>query len=140
MTPIIRPFIEDDRAYITSTFLRSFVSTRPAIGGMEVPSPIIYEGEGSALNMLLETSAEVDVAVAPDDEDAILGYSVRHGDCLDYVYVSRQFRKSGVAKMLMRCLTPDATLFYSHITPEGRHLLKYLRGAVLNPYRFWEIP
>lgn len=139
MNPMIRPYRPDDRAYITSTFLRSFVATKPLVVGMEVPSAFIYEGEGAALSILLDTSAEVDVAVAPDDDDAIMGYSVRHGDCLDYVYVAREFRKSGIAKMLMRRLSPETIQFYSHITPEGRRLLRYLPGAALNPYRFWGV-
>jgi GNAT superfamily N-acetyltransferase len=130
----LRPFREDDRAYVTATMLRSFVESRPRFHGADVPSFALFAGEGAALDRVLGLS-DTWMLVTGEDDSAIAAYFVRHGDCLDYVYVSRELRRTGIAKRLVSDLRGIAR--YSHLTPIGKKLVKLLPGAVFDPYGFF---
>lgn len=138
---ITRPYRSDDHAYVTSTFLRSFVESRPRILGWELPARVIYEGEGDALGRLIDIGpADIVVAVAAEDDSAILGYSIQHEDCLDYVYVARECRRGGLAKELIAqaaITSLHGLSWYSHLTPDGQRLLRHLPSLRFNPYLFW---
>lgn len=133
---IARPYRPDDHAYVTSTFLRSFVESRPRVVGWELPARVIYDGEDAAINNMISSgAAQVDVMATEKDDAAILGYIIRHGNCLDYVYTKKDCRMGGVAKTLIAGL--PRLEWYSHITPDGQRLLRHLPGLRFNPYLFW---
>jgi GNAT superfamily N-acetyltransferase len=130
----LRPFREDDRAYVTATMLRSFVESRPRFHGADVPSFALFAGEGAALGRILGQPG-TQVLVAADDDSAIAAYVVRSGDCLHYAYTSRELRRTGVAKRLVSDLRGIAR--YSHLSPLGKKLVKLLPGAVFCPHAFF---
>lgn len=82
--------------------------------------------------LLAKPECEVRLAVLGDDYDCVLGFAVSRGDCLDYVHVHKDYRKTGVARSL--------TVFtdwqwISHLTRQGiSSWNKLAPNAKFNPF------
>lgn len=51
--------------------------------------------------VLADATTELRIACLPDDEDAILGWSVVSPPALHYVYVRKELRGNGIARALL---------------------------------------
>ena len=56
----------------------------------------------------------VRVCCLPDDEDAILGWSITEPDCVHYVYVRKELRRQGIASKLLDGFLSRDELVFSH--------------------------
>jgi len=62
--------------------------------------------------LLAKPDSLTKLAVASDDHDIVYGFSVSREDVLDYIYVGRDFRRSGIGTSLM----PPKVSIFTNIT------------------------
>lgn len=63
-------------------------------------------------NLMLKPDSLTRIAVLTDDQDVALGFSVSREDVLDYIHVHTDYRRNGIAKVLM----PEGIIAFTHIT------------------------
>lgn len=93
-----------------------------------------YENYPKFINNLLDKpDSLVRLAVLSDDHDVVLGFSISREDVLDYVHVHTDYRRLGIARLLL----PSGTTTFSHITAtaiaiwQGNPKYKHLK---FNPF------
>lgn len=94
--------------------------------GVALHPRLWIEAHSRLVDHLLESSV-VYVATLPDVPSEIVGWVVAADDVAHFCYVIPAARRCGVAR---RLLSPLGCSSASHMTPDGRHLLGYLRGVV----------
>lgn len=63
-------------------------------------------------NLLKKPDSIIRLAVLTDDQDVVLGFSVSREDVLDYIHVHNDYRRIGIARLLM----PKDITTFTHIT------------------------
>lgn len=129
---VIRPAIEDDRAFILATWLRgAYYGEFQASMEKDAFMKSYHELVEHALD---GPDAEVVVAALPQDPSVIIGYAVfkntRDGRVLHWVFVKSAFRRYGVAKLLLN----REIKFVSVLTRQGRKLKP--ADWLYNPFLF----
>jgi GNAT superfamily N-acetyltransferase len=105
---LLRPGRPDDRAYVARTWVADYRSSTFA----EWAGGSYYAGHNDSVTKCLDrSSVRVTVAHVPDDDSALLGFAVREGAVLHYVYVRADLRRLGIAKAM---LGSDMTVRYTH--------------------------
>lgn len=69
-------------------------------------------------NTLRRVNSMVRLAVITEDRDVVLGFSVSHGNVLDYVYVQKDQRRMGIGANLV----PHGIETISHLTKTGLNI------------------
>lgn len=115
---IIRDMVEEDRSLIMNSWLRSYRKS---------PDSNLYDTAFFAsyrpIAEYLLKRAQVKVVVPEGDENLILAYMVCEPGVLHWIYVKRDFRKQGIAKLLLKSqYTEDPVITFT--TPLGRKRLK----------------
>ena len=104
---VLRPMRDLDTAFIR----RTWVDSSKASYEGEYLGPLFYARKKAQVALTLaDPSVTITVAHVPDDEDAILGWSARRGDCLLYRYVRVEARRQGIGKALVG----DGIKAYAH--------------------------
>ncbi len=134
MSAVLRPAVEADIPFITSTWLRSFRRSKPM---RNVPGPDYYARQVPLVEGLIG-SATVIVATEPTTGE-ILGYLVAelHPTCsvAHWVHVKNTFRNLGIGGRLVGLLSGrKLPLFYTH-KQSSVHGLKLAKksGAIYAP-------
>lgn len=117
--------------YIKTKWMRSYRYNNDFI--RLIDSDCYYAAYGPFLvSILLRPHALVRVAVIAGDSDVMLGFSVIENETLHYVFVHKDFRKSGIGKKL----TPTMISSFTHITKLGLKLWPTKLGqAIFNPFQ-----
>lgn len=123
----IRDFVEADRAFIMSNWLKSYGRGRTA-SWSHLPVKRMQAGHRPFAEALLERS-RVRVLVRGTPE-AILGWCASEGGCLHFVYVRRRLRKTGLGSALVKDAGP--LRFFSHPTRAGLGFAKR-HGLIESP-------
>jgi hypothetical protein len=76
-----------------------------------------------------QTDCNIQIACLKDEPDVILGFSVYHGDCLDFVFVKPDWRRIGIANSLV----PENIKMVSGFTRVG-DIIRRKRGWNFNPW------
>lgn len=117
---------ETDRNFIFSTWKKGLKY------GNSVSSqdPKAFDRWSQDLISTTLKQATTTIAALKEDDDVILGYSVVRGDTIDWVFVKNLWRKIGIAKELLKHITPK---YVSRVTKPGETLrIKY--NLKLKPY------
>ena len=127
---IIRPFKEEDKNFILATWLPGLYH-----GGAwysEMPKDVFMKNYHGFLEQLLKHhNTEIKVSCLSSDHDVIIGYVVIAKDplALHWVYVKNDFRKIGVASMLI----PKDVKIATHVSKAGVVIMKK-KGWIYNPF------
>lgn len=117
----LRAFRDTDRRFIVHSWLKSFGGSRVAT----LVEPDAYYRDYRKLIERALSRSRVLVACQPDDDDAIIGWTVvepRNDRMLvHYVYVKHPFRRFGVAKTLLAPLI-DKPATYTHVNGSVRRM------------------
>lgn len=125
----VRPGVEDDKAFIMSTWLKGLRYGNDWFELIEATA--YYQKYHEAIERLLYfPDTEVKVACLKDSPDVILGYSVHTKDRFHWIFVKKSWRGIGIAKSLV----PDGIASVTHLTDTGRQLLKKYPKIVFNPF------
>lgn len=131
---VLREARDSDKAFLISSWLRSFAASKLAL---LADSDAYFQGYRPLVEAALSRS-RVLVACQKADPDAIVGWvAVEPGDVprLHYVYVKHPFRRFGIAKRLVAPLL-GAAVTYTHETPVLRRLT-VPKGWRYNPFAFF---
>lgn len=94
---LLRPMGEDDRNYVLSAFLNDFQRSKWA----KVVGGAYFTGHARLIQKLMD-HASVTLCVWKDSPDFIIGFAVSGpGAVVHYVYVRKDWREKGIAKMLL---------------------------------------
>lgn len=97
-----------------------------------IDSQSYYSTYRQAISKLLG-KATIRLAVLSEDHDIILGYSITRGSTLDYVFVSKPFRKAGIGKALI----PSNITVFTHITKIGEKIWhKHKTKYIFDPFNY----
>lgn len=124
-----RGYEANDKAFILATFLRglyygdNYYSQMPKNRFMECYHPFLE-------HLLDSPGIDIKVACLEDDKDIIVGYSMYTNTVLHWVFVKKQWRKIGVAKVLV----PEKLTACTHLTELGKQILKKKPGVYFDPY------
>lgn len=142
----IRPACETDTAYLSSTWLKAYLSGSGLSGRMdhaayfELHRPVVAD---------LLARCSVLVAHPEGDPDTILGFSVSEPTVLHWLYVRNAWRGNGIARQLLEAAgliqpSPMSTattaelagtrLVFTHWTDTAAHLMRRFKGLVYYPY------
>lgn len=127
----IRDYVEDDKSFVMSTFLRGIYYGNTWFE--MIPKDIFMNNYKYNVEAIVDNAKTViKVACMKDSPDVILGYSVVSGDfqTIHFVYVKKAWRKAGVGKSLV----PKHPQFASHMTEVGKQLLPKIKPCVFNPF------
>lgn len=111
----IRQARESDRRFVVNSWFQSY---RPHAG--DVGFDVYSKGHRAHIEDLFLACPPPAVAVAAEDPDTILGWSLSRGDHLHYVYVKQAFRRLGIGSLLV----PTGMKWYTFRTPAGLALAK----------------
>lgn len=102
---MIRPGRAADHPFVLNSWLKQH---RRSEAALFVPRQVFFERHHDLAERIL-ARAELRVAAAPDDEDAILGWLVCEagGAVVHYCYVKAPLRRLGIARLLMRGVPGD---------------------------------
>ena len=97
---ITRPARPADRNFILATWLRGQYYGNP--GFKLVPQDEFFKSYTSVVERILY-DPEIDITIASGNEDPnwIAGFAVRKQDALYWIHVKEDFRKKGIAKLLI---------------------------------------
>jgi hypothetical protein len=101
-TAIVRPFDNrGDAGFIFSTWSKGvyFSSFVPIL---TLKNNWFRDHYEHVKNLLQDTDTHIRVVAMSDSPDMILGYSVREGDMLEWIYVKEAYRRQGLAKLLLK--------------------------------------
>lgn len=120
--------------FVYATWLKSFHHSSPI--AKRIRSQIFYSYHQETLTEILERDAtKIYLAVAHDDDNVILGYLVTENDNIHFVYVKRDFRNFGVAKILAEAFGKDLnTVQFSHWTHDTDWICSKYPEMIYNPY------
>lgn len=131
---VLRPGEPDDLNFIRATWLRGY--KHASRFARPIPSEIYFRRHHEVVEAILRRpTTSVEIASHPDAPSVILGYLVREGDVVHYVYVKKPFRRFGIGRALMTPLL-GRPFFFTHLTSDGEAILAERRvDAVYDPYR-----
>lgn len=106
---------DDDRAFILSTWLRSYKGRGMSYG---VDADAYYAGERIVAERLLDAYGAT-IACADDDDDVIYGWVVADGQIVHYGYVKRELRHAGLEECLLSeaGVDPGKPATQTHLIP-----------------------
>lgn len=132
----IRNVTNEDVPFIFNSWLKSFRETGFMANG--ISNTVYYDGHHKIIQKILQRS-EIWVACDERYPDQIFGYAVAERIdgifVLHYVYVKHNFRKTGIAKVLLSMFKHDRdqASCCTHLTRlTDRFLMKY--NMFYNPY------
>lgn len=127
----IRDYRPEDRAFVTSTFLKGLYYGDSWFSLIEKTS--FMHNYSKVIEALIDKQAQVKVACLKDDSDVILGYSILSPNhrVIHFVFVKARWRKIGIA----RSLIPPKPIAITHLTKLGLSLLTKLDGCVFDPFK-----
>jgi GNAT superfamily N-acetyltransferase len=115
------------RNLIYATWLRSYEAS--SLMTKLVPREQFFAGHHKVLDGIFARDPQVRLAVLPADTEVVLGWLVREGAVVHYVYVKPAFRRYGIARAL---LGDEPWTTYTHHTYPLREIS--LAGKVFDPY------
>ena len=116
---VVRKAVQSDHVFIMDSWMRCLRKSPDS----NLPDCLFFPAYRAVAGKLLQTS-RVDVLVTPDNQDTILGYIVYdEPGAIHWIYIKRDFRENGLAKLLIARLTGPIVLTMS--TPLGRKKLRY---------------
>lgn len=129
---VVRDYKQEDKSFIMATFLRglyygdSWFSLIPKDIFMDKYKVVIE-------TLLVSPRVTIKVAVLPDDDNVILGYSIMSNDfqTVHWVFVKSVFRNKGIARSLL----PKYPTAVSHLSKLGLTLLTKFQNVVFDPFR-----
>lgn len=129
---IYRPASQGDRAFVWTSWLRSF-SGSPYAG--PIPMGAYWKAyERALLEVLGRSTVTVTVAANESDPGQIFGFAVTEAGCalptLHYVYTKQAFRRLGVARSLLSASGLSGPAFFTFRTPAGDAFLLSVLGSV----------
>ena len=81
--------------------------------------------------VLTSPGSVVRLAVLGDDSDVVLGFSVSHGDTMDYIHVHKDYRRKGIGTSLLFKSVDQIT----HVTKNGISFwTARCPNAIFNPF------
>lgn len=102
----VRNALPQDMPFIRASWFESYRKAKP-----KLPFEVYRSGMDSRITRLLARSV-TNVAFVEAVPSEIVGYSVREGDFVHWVYVKNDYRKQGVAAALcegVRCYTHECS-------------------------------
>ena len=131
---VLRPYCEDDRSFILSSWLKSYRGSEFA---QRLPADVYWSRYGHV--GVVEDSfmrSRVWVATLHEERTWIYGWAAVEGDLLHYVFVRREDRKAGIGRALMEAACPGAAcLRVSHVTSDFERLACGRSVEFVNPYQ-----
>lgn len=126
---VARGYQEGDKPLILSTWLKGLYYGDSWFS--LIPKDRFMKAYHAFLESLLEApGVEVKLAVFKDDPDVIVGYAVYTNTVLHYVFVKKSWRGKGLAKFVV----PEKLTAVTHLTDEGRQILKKHPGVFFDPF------
>ena len=101
-----------DAAFIFATWLRSLYFGSSFFRRIDKDT---YFDKYKLVVSALLAMATIKIACLSEDQDVVVGYAVYEGPVLHWVYVKKNWRKQGVARLLV----PDNINTFSHFTNVG---------------------
>ncbi len=126
---VIRDYTPDDRNFILATFLRGLFH-----GGFfwnEMPKPVFMLNYHAVLDKLLPNS-KIRLACDKTDPSVIYSYVITNKDetVLHWAFTKAAWRNIGLAKSL----TPVSIESVSHLTNQGRSILRKYPTLIFDPF------
>lgn len=115
---VVRKAVTSDYTFIMDSWMRCLRKSPDS----NLPDCLFFPAYRTVAAKLLQTST-CDVLVTPDNTDTILGYVVYDKGAVHWIYIKRDFRESGLAKLLLERIPGPLVLTMS--TPLGRKRLRY---------------
>jgi len=113
--PTFREMIEADRAYVMSTWIRSYHTARPV---KNLSPRVYYDGQRAMIERILQRGAGVLVAADPAyPETVIWGWICAEPHVVHYVYVRPEMRRLGYGRELLEQFVDPKRFTYSHEPP-----------------------
>lgn len=126
---VLRPAEAGDRNYVLSSWLRSH---RSDSGQARRQGPDYWERHHRVVEALLGRAATM-VACWSDDPDVIIGWACTEDRTVHYVYVRKEFRRMGIARMLLEPMLREAGVQYTHTTNVVR-MVRMPKGWTYNAW------
>lgn len=123
---IIRPFNkEEDQAMIYSTWRNS--SYYSAVKRPEGIARKVFKQKSIDINTILN-NATIRIACLEDSPLTIIGYSISSGDHLNWIYVKDDYRRKGIATLLLpkniKTVTEELTQIGKYLTDKKKLITK----------------
>lgn len=126
----MRTGTSEDFSFVFATWLRSYKHSSHF--AKRIPDRTFYVRHHAVIERILARGAELLVACPADAPETILGYLVREGATLHFLYVKGPFRRMGVAKALVGEYRPEQ---FTHWTNDLDHVRKMVgEGVQYDPY------
>lgn len=123
---VIRKAVSSDHVFIMDSWMRSYRKSPDS----NLADCLFFPAYRATAGKLLQT-AQVDVMVVPDNQDTILAYIVYEPGVIHWIYVKRDYRDSGLARLLIE-KGPGHKSVVTMTTPLGRKKLRYpIKGKLL---------
>lgn len=102
MTVVLRPFDpREDTPFIYSFWRHSLWFGDPINFGKDRLAAAFYSDATKRIRAILKDSrTEIRIACAKESPILILGFSVRRGDHLEFIFVKQDYQRNGIATML----------------------------------------
>jgi|ERR1017187_600191 GNAT superfamily N-acetyltransferase len=126
----LRPSVPTDKNFIYSTWLKGLYYGNDWFKAID--QDVYFVNYQNTLNSILaKPGTIVTVACLKDDLDVILGYSVSHGEYLDWIWVKPIWRNLGIATDLV----PANITAITHLTKSGQSIWhKKYPNWIFNPF------
>lgn len=129
---LIRPYRSDDLSFILSSWCRSYSESPNAAW---VPRRVFMRVYHDYIERLLSLGQlDVQLAVDPDNDEQIYGWSALSSGVVHYVYVKQLYRTLGVANELIAGHCPGSLIRHSHWTRACSYVVDRL---VYEPHSFF---
>ena len=124
----IRQFRPEDEGFVYSSWLNNYWGSH----NHDMTKTVFMAGHHNVIEKILQREGiEILIAANIDDDEQILGYLVREGNVLHYLYVKSPFRRSGISAALLEEADFSQPVILSHKTV----YCDYLKiKTTFNPY------
>lgn len=126
---VVRPALDEDMNFVAASWFESFWKGAVRDTGMPFET---YKAGQDALIRKLTSSCKVIVVAAAVAPDEIVGYVVRDGDLLHYLYVKSAYRRLGIGSELA-----SGCKRFTHLTRAGNRVARSV-GMSYDPYALLE--
>lgn len=133
---VLRPFIPDDKAFVTQSWMRSYWDGAIARDHRIAP-PTYNLYQRRIIDDIVARPNAVGVIAHPQgDVDVIIGWIIFEVDdplrVVHYIYVKEAFRRLGIAKRILSATVNDFS--YTHLTERARKIMDGRRNYNYNPW------
>jgi GNAT superfamily N-acetyltransferase len=136
----IRNYKEEDKAFVISTWLKSFYTNMPSYKVnsryyIKPESNEFYKFHSKVVQSVLEKPlTTVLIACNEEDENQIFGYIIYDENCMHWLYVKQVYRRNGIGTRLLKEADFFDCKIATHLSNDFGYFSKLFSQIKYNPY------